>query len=112
MTNKTYRRWRVTAQSAWKKPVARIVAACAHRNCRHVASVCRFGAGGIFGALEDPADRGGADPVAGLEQLAFDPLVSPAAVLGGEAPDQRGDLRTDWRPARAARIGLLPGDQA
>ena len=27
--------------------------------------------------LEDPADRGGADPVAELEQLALDPLIAP-----------------------------------
>ena len=51
MTKKQYRRWRVTAQSTWKKSVASIVAACAYRNCRHVVSVCRFGAGGIFSAL-------------------------------------------------------------
>ena len=38
-------------QSTWKKSVARTVAACACRNCRHVASVCRLGAGGIFSAL-------------------------------------------------------------
>jgi hypothetical protein len=51
MTNRQYWRWRVTAQSTWKKSVASIVAACACRNCRHVASVSRFGAGGIFSAL-------------------------------------------------------------
>jgi hypothetical protein len=47
-----------------------------------------------------------------LEQLALDPLVSLAVVLGGEPPDERGDLCADWRPARTARIGPLPGDQA
>jgi hypothetical protein len=62
--------------------------------------------------LEDPADCGGADSVTELEQLALDPLVSPAAVLGGEPPDQRGDLCTDWRPPRAVRIGPFRGDQA
>ena len=51
MTNRQYRRWRVTAQSTWKKSVASIVAACVCRNCRQVVSVCRFGAGGIFSAL-------------------------------------------------------------
>src|SRR6266851_504493 len=35
--------------------------------------------------LEDPADRGRADPVAEREQFALDPLVSPAVVLGGES---------------------------
>jgi hypothetical protein len=51
MTNRQYRRWRVTAQSTWKKSVASIVAAWVCRNCRHVVSVCRCGAGGIFRAL-------------------------------------------------------------
>jgi hypothetical protein len=41
----------VTAQSTWKKSVASIVAACACRNVRHVVSVWRLGAGGIFSAL-------------------------------------------------------------
>jgi len=51
ITNKQYRRWRVTAQSTWKKSVASIVVAWVCRNCRHVVSVCRFGAGGIFSVL-------------------------------------------------------------
>src|ERR1035441_887130 len=62
--------------------------------------------------LEDPADRRRADPVAELEQFALDPLVSPAAVPGGEPPGQRGDLCAGWRSSCAARIGPLPGDQA
>ena len=57
------------------------------------------------------ADRGCADPVAELEQLALDPLVPPAMVLAGEPPDQRGDVGTDRRPARVVRIGPFPGDQ-
>lgn len=36
---------------------------CLGRNCRHVRSICRGGAGGIRGGIEDPADRRGADPV-------------------------------------------------
>ena len=49
--------------------------------------------------FEDAADRGSADPVAGLEQLALDALVSPAVVLGGEPLDERGDLgATGGRP--------------
>ena len=52
MTNRQYRRWRVTAQSTWKKSVASIVAAWVRRNFRHVVSVCRCGAGGIFSALK------------------------------------------------------------
>jgi hypothetical protein len=101
MTNRQYRRWRVTAQSTWKKSAASIVAAWARRNCRHVVSVCRFGAGGIPRGLEDLADRGGADPVAELDHLGLDPLIPPGAVLSGGALDQRGDLGADGgRPVR------------
>jgi len=50
---------------------------------------------------EDPADRGGADLVAELEQLALDPLVSPPVILAGEPLDQHYDLRADGgRPVR------------
>jgi hypothetical protein len=62
--------------------------------------------------LEDTADRGCADPVAELEQLALDPLVSPAVVLGGEPLDQRRDLGAGWRPSGPVRVGPLAGDQA
>ena len=51
ITKKQYRRCKVTAQSTWKKSVARMVAAWACRNCRQVVSVFRFGAGGIRRAL-------------------------------------------------------------
>jgi hypothetical protein len=50
--------------------------------------------------------------VAELEQLALDPLVSPAVVLGGEPLDQDGDLGADRRPSRAVRVGPLLSDQA
>jgi hypothetical protein len=46
-----YRRCRVTMQSTWKKPAASMVTACTCRNFRHVVSVSRLGAGGIFSAL-------------------------------------------------------------
>jgi hypothetical protein len=55
----------------------------------------------------DPADRGCADPVAKLEQLALDALVSPCAVLGGELLDVRGDLGADRRSPRMVRISPL-----
>ena len=55
--------------------------------------------------LEDPADRGRADPVAELEQLTLDPLVSAAVVLGGEPLDQSGDLDADRRASRSVRFG-------
>jgi hypothetical protein len=48
---------------------------------------------------EDPADRGGADPVAELKQLALDPLVSPAVILGGE----RGSISTAISPVTGGR---------
>ena len=50
-----------------------------------------------------PADRGCADPVTELEQLALDPLVSPAVVLGGEQADERRDLDHAPRPHTAYR---------
>ena len=62
--------------------------------------------------LEDPADRGGADPVPEFQQLALDPLVSPAVVLSGEPLDQHGDLSGDRRAARPVRVSPLPGNQA
>jgi hypothetical protein len=51
MTNRQYRRCRVTAQSTWKKSVASSITAWGCRNFRHVVSVCRCGAGGIFSAF-------------------------------------------------------------
>jgi len=62
--------------------------------------------------LENPADRGCADPVAELKQLTLDSLVSPAVVLGREPLDQRGDLGADRRPPRWVRVSPLAGDQA
>ena len=51
MTNRQYRRWRVTAQSTWKKSVASTAEAWVCRNFRQVMSVRRCGAGGIFSAF-------------------------------------------------------------
>jgi hypothetical protein len=62
--------------------------------------------------LEDAADGGGAGPVAELEQLALDALVSPAMVLGGEPPGERGDLGTDRWTSGLVRVGPLLTDQA
>ena len=50
--------------------------------------------------------------MAGLEQFALDPLVSPAVILAGEPLDQRGDLGADLRPACPVRVSPFPGDQA
>jgi hypothetical protein len=65
-----------------------------------------------FQRLEDPADRGRADPVAEFQQLALDPLVSPAVILGGGPLDQRGGLGADRRPSHPVRPGPFTGDQA
>ena len=61
--------------------------------------------------LEDAADRGGADPVAELEELALDALVSPAMVLSGEPLDELGDLGASRRASRPVRIGPLLSHQ-
>ncbi|HEX9516579.1 MAG TPA: hypothetical protein VF940_10435 [Streptosporangiaceae bacterium] len=47
-----------------------------------------------------------------LEELALDPLVPPAMVLGGEPLDERGDHGADRRPASPVRRGPRPGGQA
>jgi hypothetical protein len=67
---------------------------------------------GYLQVLEDPADRGGADPVTEFQQFALDPLIPPAVVFGGEPFDERGDLGADRRPACPVRVGPLAGDQA
>src|ERR1019366_1224621 len=73
---------------------------------------CAVSAPGDPQRPEDAADGGCADPVAELEQLALDPLVSPAVVFGGEPPGERSDLCADGWPASPVRVGPLPGDQA
>ena len=77
------------------------------RNCRQLVSVCRNGAGGICGALQDPPDRRGADAVAELEQLALDPLVAPARVLPRHPHDQGGEDVVDRWPSGPVRVGPL-----
>ena len=71
-----------------------------------------FGCRGDLQGFDDPADGGCADPVAELEQLALDPLVSPGVVLGGQPLDEGGDLGADRRPSCPVRVGPLAGDQA
>jgi hypothetical protein len=44
-------------------------------------------------------------PARACQDFALDPLIAPAAVLGGELLDQRGDLRADRRSAGPVRIG-------
>ena len=67
---------------------------------------------GDLQGFEHPSDGGRADPVAEFQQLALDPLVPPAVVLGGEPLDQRGDLGADRRPSCPVGAGPLAGDQA
>src|SRR5690348_8217112 len=112
MTNRQYRRCRVTAQSTGEKPAASIVAAWVRGNCRQAVSVCRSGAGGDLQGLEVTADGRCADPVAGFQQLALDPLVSPAGIFGSEPLDERGDLGTGRRPSPPLRAGPRAADQA
>ena len=47
-----------------------------------------------------------------LEQLAWDPFVSPAVVFGGEPSGQRGDLGADRRASCPVRVGPVAGGQA
>ena len=82
------------------------------RNCRQLVSVCRNRRRWDAVALEDPPDRRGADAVAELEQLALDPLVSPARVLRRHPYDQRGEHVVDrWAPG-SVRVGPLLANEA
>ena len=49
--------------------------------------------------------------MAELEQLALDPLVSPAVILGGEPLNQYGDLGADRRPSCPVWVGPLTCDE-
>jgi hypothetical protein len=93
-----------------KKSHASMVAACVRRNCRQVASR-RCDAGGIPQLFEHAPDGSGADPIAQAQQLALNPLVSPAGILPGHALHLRGERGIDRRPAAPARVGPLPADQ-
>ena len=96
----------------WKKSQASIVDACVRRNCRHVESVCRRGAGGIRSVLTTRRIVEVPTPVAELEQFTPDPLISLAAVLHREALNQRDGFGADRRPTRARRVSPLPDHQA
>ena len=63
-------------------------------------------------ALEDPADRRGADAVAECEQLALDPHVPPARVLPRH-PHHQGDQDIVGRwPSGPVRVGPSSADEA
>jgi hypothetical protein len=82
-------------------------AGTAARSCR-----CAVPVPGDLQGLEDTADGRCADPVAEFQQLALDPLVSPAGIFGSEPLDERGDLGTDRRPSPPVRAGPRAVDQA
>src|SRR6185436_18655781 len=63
-------------------------------------------------ALEGPADRRGADAVAEVEQLALDPLISPARVLPGHAHHQGGEGVVDLWSSGPVGIGPSSADEA
>src|SRR5260370_25609913 len=92
MTNRQYRRRRVTAQFHVEEVRG------GHRRGLRVEELPPGRVGVPFRCradlerLQQTADSGRADPVAELQQLALDLLVTPAGILGGKALDQRGDL--------------------
>jgi hypothetical protein len=83
------------------------------RNCRHVVSVRRTGAGWDPVTAQDPADRRGSDAVAEGEQFTADALVSPIRVVRRHLHHQRGDGVVDRRATRLpVRVGPLPAHYA
>jgi len=102
----------VSAQSTWKKSTASVLVAWVCRNCRQLVSVCRTGGRWDAVALEDPSDRRGADAVAEVEQLALDPLISPARVLPGHAHHQGGEGVVDLWSSGPVGIGPSSADEA
>ena len=69
-------------------------------NRRHVVSVCRFGARKDLQGFEDAADRGCADPMAELEELAVDGRLFRGARGGPLQPETRhGRI---WHQAHSA----------
>jgi hypothetical protein len=99
------------AQSTWKKSTASMVEACAHRNCRHDVSVDRS----VLGyppPREDPADRGCADAMAELAQLALDTLVAPAWFSLASRSIRGSDRVADGWATATVRVGPLLGHQA
>jgi hypothetical protein len=81
------------------------------KNCRHVVSMCRDGAGGYLSLSEDPADRRNAEAVAKCEGFSLDSLVTPGCVLLGHSFDQCGGSVVDGRAPGSVRIGPLFGNQ-
>ena len=96
--------------STWTKSTARIVWACAARNCRQVGPD-RSGAGSP-GGVEDRPDGGGGDAVVESDELAVDASVAPGGVLAGHLEYQRADrLWGGWAAWLSSRVGPAVGDE-
>ena len=63
------------------------------------------------GAAQDQPDRRRSDPMAEPDQLAMDPPVTPAGILGGHPQHQLLEARTGWWPAAATRNAPAAADQ-
>ena len=91
-------------------------AACQHgrarvrRNCRQ-ADLLRCGAGGIRRTSPRPPHRRGACPDAQAGQLALDPPVAPARILGRHSLDQHRERGSNRRPATPMGAGPPPAGQ-
>ena len=111
ITNRQYKRSRVTAQSMWKKSTASNVAACAWRNCRQLVSVHRLGAGGIRSARRT---RRIVDAPTRWPSLSSSPWIRwyPSRCSRSRAARSARRSRRCRRPSRPAGIRPLPGDQA
>jgi len=98
MKNKTVIVLRNTVSTVKKSHASRASRCCA-RNCR-----------GHAPPFQHITDRRATERVAELEQLALEPAVAPARVLGGQAEDQGLQLGADRRsPARqSATVRPLP----
>src|ERR1022692_1051848 len=110
MTNRQFMRWRVTAQSMWKKSVASMVAACACRNLRQFMSVRRFGPGcdqpvGPQPGWQEP-DQGGEDRAVGPVQPG--PRTGTAQYRDLMPQHQQLNVLGDWRAAKQDKPAAEP----
>ena len=99
----------MTAQSTGKKSHASRAGACVRRNCRQAA--CSAAARAESAAVSAPPHRRGAHPDSQAEQLALDPLVTPARILPCHPLDQRSNPPIHGRSAAGVRVGPSPADK-
>src|SRR5690349_8209774 len=81
-----------------------MLAAWVRRNCRQLVSVCRTGAGGIRWRLRIRRIVEAPTRWPQREQLALDPLASPAGILRRHPYDQLRDRLVDRWPAGPVRV--------